>query len=164
VPLEISGNVFARNRLAALENLSSLSLNAVDNYWGTTDSTEIAALIKGEVEWAPFLDQEPGAGAVLEVSSGKPARFALYPGFPNPFNGAVTIRFDLPEAAAVGLVIYDMLGQKVRRLQEGVLEPGYYRQSWDGRDAQGRSVASGVYLFRLKAGEFVQVGRLVLLR
>jgi M6 family metalloprotease-like protein len=164
VPLEISGNVFARNRLAALENLSSLSLNAVDNYWGTTDSTEIAALIKGEVEWAPFLNQEPGATAVVEVSSGKPARFALHPGFPNPFNAAVTIRFDLPEAAAVGLVIYDMLGQKVRRLQEGVLEPGYYRQSWDGRDAQGRSVASGVYLFRLKAGEFVQVGRLVLLR
>ena len=164
VPGAISGNTFERSRLAAIENLSVLPLNAADNYWGTADSTEIAEMIKGEVEWTPFLRQEPGATAVEQMGSDKPAVFALHPSFPNPFNAEVTIRFDLPEIASVELAIYDVLGRPVRRLAEGQLAPGYYRQSWDSRDGAGRSVASGVYLFQLKAGDFVQVGRLLLLR
>ena len=94
-----------------------------------------------------------------------PRHYALFANFPNPFNPATSIEYALPEAAQVELVVYDLLGQKVRTLvaaqQQGA---GYYRLRWDGRDSMGRAVASGVYLYRLVTPEFVQTRKMTLIK
>lgn len=80
-----------------------------------------------------------------------PKSFALVGVFPNPFNPSTEVRFDLPETAEVGIVIYNVLGQPVREVLEGVLEAGRHVVVWDGRDQRGEPLASGVYLCRLEA-------------
>ena len=86
---------------------------------------------------------------------------------PNPFNPSTTIRFTLPEQpeSVVSLILYDVTGQVVRRLlQKQALEPGSHTLTWDGRDDQWRAVASGLYLYRLTAGDQVLVRKMTLLR
>jgi len=84
--------------------------------------------------------------------------------YPNPFNPETTIRFALPNNSHVKLVIYNVLGQKVKTLFDGRKTPGTHTVKWDGKDSSGRNVASGVYLCRMEAGDFVQVKKLILLR
>jgi len=168
VPIAIRRNVFLNNR-TAIENLSALTLQAQENYWGTADSAAIAAAIEGAVAWTPFLLEKPDTTVMEEEeedtsSGGMPAQFALHPAYPNPFNGLVTIAFDIPRPARTELVVYDVLGHPVRRILEAVLEPGFYRQAWNGRDVRGRELASGVYFYRLRAGKFAKTGRVTLLR
>ena len=171
VPLAVRRNLFVDNR-TAVDNLSIQTLQAQENYWGTADSTAIAGLIAGAVEWVPFLDREPDSTVVEEGEneetgageSALPTRFVLHPAYPNPFNGEVNVAFDIARPVAAKLVVYNALGQPVRRLVEAALEPGFYRLTWDGRDDNGQAVASGVFFFRLRAGEFVAVGRVLLVR
>jgi hypothetical protein len=93
-----------------------------------------------------------------------PATYALHANTPNPFNPETVIAFDLPQDSSVRLEIYDALGQKVRTLVSGALATGAHRFAWDGRDARGSQVSSGVYFYRLQAGEYVQTRRMLLLK
>jgi DNA-binding NtrC family response regulator len=81
--------------------------------------------------------------------------------YPNPFNPSTTIRYALPEASKVSLVVYNLLGQQVRTLVSGSQSAGYHSVVWDGRDAAGRMAATGVYIYRLQAGGFVQVRKML---
>lgn len=87
-----------------------------------------------------------------------PPAFALYPSYPNPFNPASTIQYDLPEAALVQLVILNMLGQEVARLVDGWQPSGRYQVNW-----RSGGHPSGVYFCRLRAGEFVAMRKMNLL-
>ncbi len=91
-------------------------------------------------------------------------RMALGRNFPNPFNGFTTIEFTLHRAAEAELVIYNVLGQQVRRLIRRRFEPGIHRIPWDGLDEKGHSAASGVYLCRLTAGTFAQTRKILLVK
>jgi hypothetical protein len=93
-----------------------------------------------------------------------PQVFALHANYPNPFNPATTIRYQLPQAAPVRLEIFDVLGQKVRTLVAEAQPAGYHRATWDSRNEAGDPVAAGVYLYRLQAGDFRQVRKLLLLK
>ncbi len=93
-----------------------------------------------------------------------PSRFALYPNSPNPFNPVTKIVFDLPEREEVSLRVYDVRGRQVRVLEEGTLSAGRYDLAWDGRDDRGRSVGSGVYFYRLVAGENESTRKMTLIR
>ncbi|MFA6112153.1 MAG: SMP-30/gluconolactonase/LRE family protein, partial [Candidatus Latescibacterota bacterium] len=93
-----------------------------------------------------------------------PTAFALWPNYPNPFNPATLIRFSLASRGAAELAIYDLLGQQVRLLLAGPLEAGPHQVRWDGRDQQGRSAASGVYLLDLQAAGQRQTRKMLLLR
>jgi len=94
-----------------------------------------------------------------------PAAFAFAPPQPNPFNPKATLRFALPRAAAVDLVIFDVNGRQVRRLLAGEQRPaGHHALDWNGRDESGRALPSGVYFARFAAGGFTAERRLVLLR
>ena len=77
--------------------------------------------------------------------------FALAQNFPNPFNGATTIRYTIASPAAVTLTIFDLLGRGVKVLARSARTPGAYSEAWDGRSADGRPVASGVYYYTLEA-------------
>jgi enediyne biosynthesis protein E4 len=99
-----------------------------------------------------------------EWTEGLPRGFALEQNFPNPFNSGTMIRFALPISGVVELSVYNLAGQKVTTLVEGMRVAGLYEIAWDGRDDRGRSLASGVYLYRLQAGERVSSRTLVLLK
>ncbi|MFA6108568.1 MAG: FlgD immunoglobulin-like domain containing protein [Candidatus Latescibacterota bacterium] len=93
-----------------------------------------------------------------------PTTFALHANYPNPFNPATTIAYQLPQAAPVRLEVFDVLGQRVRILVSGMQPAGYHRVTWDSRDGAGQAVGAGVYLYRLQAGDFVEVRKLLLLK
>ena len=96
--------------------------------------------------------------------SATPATYALHANVPNPFNPETVIAFDLAQDSPVQLVVYDVLGQQVRSLVAGFLPAGAQRVLWDGRNQRGAQVGSGVYFYRLEAGEFVQTRRMMLLK
>ncbi len=90
-----------------------------------------------------------------------PTEFALEANYPNPFNPSTTISFALPQASEVTLAIYNVRGQLVRTLVSGALQAGRHQAIWDGRDAGGSQVASGLYIYRMRAGEFVTVRKML---
>lgn len=104
--------------------------------------------------------------AIAEQAVGVPEAFRLHGNWPNPFNASTIIAFDVSGTVPVHLVVYDVLGRRVRTLHSGeTLTAGHYRTAWNGRDDAGRSVASGVYLYRLIArADFTAVGRMALVR
>ena len=102
--------------------------------------------------------------AVAEAEGVVPTAFALAQNFPNPFNPSTTIAFQLGLPSQVELSIYSVGGQRVRTLFSGALPAGPHRQQWDGRDERGERVASGAYLYRLSAGDFVATRQLMLLK
>jgi hypothetical protein len=83
---------------------------------------------------------------------------------PNPFNPVTSITFALPEASSVKLVIFNLQGQRVRTLISGHMHAGTHSVVWNGMDAQGRAVASGLYLYRLTDGASTLVRRMTLVR
>ncbi|MBA7565496.1 hypothetical protein ES708_07180 [subsurface metagenome] len=93
-----------------------------------------------------------------------PEDFALHQNHPNPFNPSTTLRFDLPEASDVTLLVYDLLGREVIRLVEGRLEPGYQQIIWNGRDRLGRDVPSGIYIVRMVTPKYVKSVKMVMLK
>jgi hypothetical protein len=88
----------------------------------------------------------------------------LQPNFPNPFNPRTRLAFDIEQAGPVSLMIYDASGRKVAVLADGTFEAGHYVRNWDGRDASGKAMPSGVYLARLKAGNRVETQKMALLK
>ncbi len=110
---------------------------------------------------ASFLDSGKDA-----ESATMPRGFSLSRNFPNPFNPSTTISYSVPEGEAplVSLKIYDLSGRVVRTLVNGMREAGTYSVIWDSTDSFGRSVSSGVYFYRLKAGSFMQTRKMVLLK
>jgi len=109
---------------------------------------------------------QPVTAVLEEHSSTLPESFTLHQNYPNPFNSSTVIRFALPTANDVELSIFNLAGQQVATLVEGARETGTYTVHWDGRDDSGRALASGVYLYRLRAGDGKQVEtrKLLLLR
>lgn len=93
-----------------------------------------------------------------------PKEYALRGNYPNPFNAKTIISFALPQDSKVTLDIYNILGQKVKTLVDGVMPAGYQKVEWDGTDANGLGVSSGVYLYKLKADNFTRVNRMTLLK
>ncbi|MCX6833851.1 MAG: T9SS type A sorting domain-containing protein [candidate division Zixibacteria bacterium] len=93
-----------------------------------------------------------------------PLEFALHANYPNPFNPTTTIRYDLPEQADVRIAVYNVVGQVVRTLVNRPVSAGQYETVWDGRDDSGRQVSSGVYLYRMTAGDFTQSRKMLLLK
>jgi hypothetical protein len=88
-----------------------------------------------------------------------PTKFALYTNYPNPFNPNTTIQYDIPKASQVTLVIYNVLGQKVRELIKSYQEAGRYSVNFDAGN-----LPSGLYIYRLQAGYFTSIKKMILLK
>jgi hypothetical protein len=94
-----------------------------------------------------------------------PETYHLSQNYPNPFNPSTTIKYQIPEAAHVTIRIYNLLGKEVTRLVNQTHVAGYYDVQWDGKDDSGHEVASGIYIYRIEAGEFSSaVRKLAILR
>lgn len=99
-----------------------------------------------------------------DAGSTIPTSFALQQNYPNPFNPNTQISYDLPNDVNVVLKIYNMVGQEVRTLVNEQKTAGAYTATWDGRSNAGSKVASGVYLYVLRAGQFVQTKKMTLVK
>jgi hypothetical protein len=99
-----------------------------------------------------------------EIASRLPARLDLRPNYPNPFNAQTVIEYALPEAAAVRLIIYNIAGQMVRTLVDESQPAGYKRVLWNGADAYGREVSTGIYFFQLQIGGQKLVRKMIVQR
>ena len=107
--------------------------------------------------------------AVVDGDTALPTSFELGPNYPNPFNPSTIIQFAVPAMPGgshplVTIAIYDLLGQGVRTVVSAEFGPGVYRTAWDGRDDHGRGLASGAYLYRMRAGDHTQARKLLLIR
>jgi photosystem II stability/assembly factor-like uncharacterized protein len=89
--------------------------------------------------------------------------FTLEQNYPNPFNPSTTIRYSLRAAADVRIRVIDLVGRELRTLVDAIQSPGRYEVTWDGRDAAGRRVASGTYLYLLDAADSPEMKRMVLI-
>jgi FlgD Ig-like domain len=107
-----------------------------------------------------------GAGSVTSVQDKPiPNRFALHANVPNPFNPITTIAYDVPVGGAeVNIFIYDVSGRLVRELVNEHRAAGSWSVQWNGEDDRGVRVASGVYFYRMRAGDFVETKKMVLLK
>ena len=97
--------------------------------------------------------------SVREVTSELPSSFSLAQNYPNPFNPMTVIEYTLPVRSEVNLIIYSILGEKVTRLADEVQPAGYHKVTWNAVN-----MASGIYFYRLQAGDFVQTRKMVLLK
>jgi hypothetical protein len=126
---------------------------------------DAGAPVAGDLAYRVALVQDGITVAVLETQvGGVPYRFALAPNVPNPFNPTTTIRFTLARSGWTRLAIYDTRGRHVRDLAAGVLAAGPHAFIWDGNDAAGRPVASGVYFDRLTSDGRTATRRMLLVR
>ncbi|MCB7128881.1 MAG: T9SS type A sorting domain-containing protein [Candidatus Brocadiales bacterium] len=163
--LTISSTTDTRFPIAYTEIAEALrvaSVLSVGGYWqiyatdGSADTT-----------WAadgPYQLTIDASTLDVLVQALLPTEFALHPAYPNPFNPSTNIRFDLPEAAEVTLLVYDLLGREVVRLADGRLETGYHRVVWNGRDARGREVPTGMYIVLMATPEYRKSIKLVMLK
>ncbi len=130
-----------------------------EQYAHAYDST---ASLYAVVEYAILISSKPSSVAEEETSI--PGYFELLPNFPNPFNHQTVIRYTLSQPAEVSLVIYNILGQKVRTLVKEEKQNGTKSVAWNGKNDRGKEVSSGIYFYRLKAGEYSQTKRMVMLK
>jgi len=102
--------------------------------------------------------------SVDEIPGEIPRSFALQQNYPNPFNPSTSIRYTRKNAERVRLVVYNMLGQKVRTLADQEMTAGSYVAMWDGRDDRGNQLASGAYYYRLESKSFTTTRSMLLLK
>ncbi len=93
-----------------------------------------------------------------------PERFELSQNFPNPFNASTEIKYSLPSKSDMTLSIYNILGQRINLLIDEEKPAGNYSINWDGNDLNGRPTASGIYLYQIKAGDFIETKKMLLLK
>ena len=127
------------------------------------DRIEQAIVEKLRKEGQPLMSSV--ATVLLEERTATlPQSFALFQNYPNPFNSSTMIRFAVPQSVEVELALYNLAGQKMATRAHGPREAGTYSLRWDSRDNAGWELASGVYLYRLLAGDRVETRKLLLLR
>lgn len=107
---------------------------------------------------------DQGCNGVSDVPAVLPAVTTLAPNRPNPFNPSTVISFTLAAPQRVRLVVYDLKGRQIATLVDEVLAPGWHEVTWRGQDAGGARVASGVYFYRMEAGNFRQTKSMALIK
>jgi len=150
--LEIEGQeTYFVNGVLALQKIAAVSMEAV-----TTEQSNAYTLMSGRTSTEEVTTDH--------TAESDPKSFALSQNFPNPFNPESEISYDLPNDSWVKLSIYNISGQKVKTLVDGFEAAGHKTVIWDGKNEKGEQVASGVYFYRLEAGDFTATKKMVLLR
>jgi hypothetical protein len=140
---------------------------------GATAATDVwgygITQVSGAVDWTPTWPLPEAEFLTTSVddnghAGNTPEGFALVQNYPNPFNPTTSMIYKIAQPAEVKLSIYNLRGQMVRTLVDERKGAGIYTVQWDGRDQFGKSVASGVYLYKLEAAGFVQARKMLLVK
>ncbi|UCE24385.1 MAG: right-handed parallel beta-helix repeat-containing protein, partial [Candidatus Zixiibacteriota bacterium] len=145
------------------------TVSAQGNYFGdgvtifdpakidTSNSLQIEPLLCAEAQGPPSKRADQTAQVV-------PSKFEIMQNYPNPFNPSTDIQYALPEACHVRIDVYNILGRKVNTLVNQTQSPGYHQVQWSGEDYDGNRVSSGVYMYRIIAGENVATRKMLLVK
>jgi hypothetical protein len=101
---------------------------------------------------------------IKPISNNVPGQFILYQNYPNPFNPVTTIKFDIPKQSEVKIVVFDILGREVSTLVNEQLKPGTYEVVWSAPSGDASNFSSGVYYYQLRAGNYIDTKKLVLVK
>jgi len=149
-------------------NSFRLYLMTVTDYsYGTfaTMETPIGSNLGAEIQYMAFdFAVLPGSGEFDVVESTPPPQKMLSQNYPNPFNPSTTIKFNLPKTSNVKLDVYNIKGQHVRTLENGLLNQGVHSVVWNGTDDNNQNVASGVYFYRLTANGQSETKKMLLMK
>jgi hypothetical protein len=129
--------------------------------WSRPDGTEYFPRLVGGNTCFDFSDVKEIQGSADEV---RPSQFSLSQNYPNPFNPTTNFQFTLAKPAHVKIEIFNIVGQKVRTLVDKDMKPGVYTADWDGKDENGDLVSSSIYFYKMQAGEFSNMKKMVLLK
>jgi hypothetical protein len=114
--------------------------------------------------WPPCFWVGETGEQVSIIDETLPITYNLYNAYPNPFNPVTTLRYELPETGPVNITIYDMLGRQVKTLINQTQDAGYRSVIWDATNDYGKPVSTGIYLYQIQAGEYLQTKKMVLLK
>ena len=152
---------------AVAENGLVAKLQFTSNDEISMENTEIS-LMDLRVNELPVIKLASTATLSRSLSTderiGVPDEFALKQNYPNPFNPVTRILYDIPEASNVTITIYNLLGNQVKTLVSGYQEPGYKSILWNATNERGAPVSAGMYLYSIKAGDFHQTKKMLLLK
>ncbi len=155
--------------------VGSTNLNAWVNWWDSVVESEIQDKIYdffddgtlGIVEYQPYLLAPDTTAPIVGIKDdiiNNPVKFLLHQNYPNPFNPTTTISYNLTTLYHVELIVFNLLGQKIRSLVNAKQPTGTYYIQWNGRDDQDEKVSSGIYLYRLQVGKYYETKKMVLLQ
>jgi hypothetical protein len=179
VSFDYEGGNFGIDHLGPLEGAVPIFYNTSPNYYtgiafdsgdyktigtsfefgGLIDSNSDSSSTKTELLLSLLNFLTDTSSLILQQPSGLPLTYTLHQNFPNPFNPATTIRFDLPQAGEVELMIYDILGREVQTLVSGELVSGIHEFTWNAS-----SVSSGIYFYRLSSEQGIRTRKLVVIK
>ena len=126
-----------------------------DDGWDMVEASNGPRSITVDIGW--YLNADKDGANIPDV-------FALHQNYPNPFNPVTTIRYDVPEQAHVTMEIYNILGQKVAMVVDGIHQPGFHAVRWNGVNMYGNPLSSGMYFYHIQAGNFRSVKKLILVK
>jgi hypothetical protein len=159
------GTVVLPDRHIGLYFLDTLDCSYSTSYAAYTGGTD--GYPAGDLNWFPTKKAE-WAGTATDVKTTKgtkvPTTFSLSNAYPNPFNPTTNINFTIAKSENVKLIVYNILGQKVKTLVNGSMKVGSYSATWDGKDEFGSHVASGIYFYRLESQSFNAVKKMILMK
>ena len=144
-----------------LEYMEEVGVTQLDVSWDVfaEDGFDYSSSSNGP--WSLTID---GGWALSVDNNTIPEVFALYNNYPNPFNPTTNIRYDIPEASDVRIDIYDLVGKKVKTLVSKQHQPGRYKIQWNATNEFGSAVATGMYIYKIQAKDFVSVKKLLLMK
>lgn len=143
-------------KLALYNTATDLGTEGEDNIYGR-------GLIDLQAAYLALKDSSI-TGAGLRPAFKVPAEFKLYDNYPNPFNPATNLQYDIPQNGRVSLEIFTLCGKKITTLVDEKKQAGKYRVEWNGLDRQGRTAASGIYLVRLQYGNYTAAKKVILIK
>jgi hypothetical protein len=175
----INGNSVWQMREISTQN-SFNGHNSLRVHFGFGDATKIEELVfqwpsgvvdvMTDVDVNQFITVTESASLAKDPGyknsgiSALPNEFALYQNYPNPFNPTTTIRYALPADSRIVLTVYNSAGQQVKTLVNALQSAGEKTIQWDGTNNRGEKVSSGIYLYKLEAGNFVQTRKMILMK
>ncbi|MEW6508769.1 MAG: FlgD immunoglobulin-like domain containing protein [Bacteroidota bacterium] len=160
--LNSQGNVMWGPQLANLDSDGDGFSNGVElqNPTGNWSGGPVGDPSKVTNPGDPFSKPNPTSIAKEII----PGQYKVLNNYPNPFNPSTTIVFEIPKSEHVSLQIFNINGELIKTLSQENLEAGRYEKNWNGKDEYGNQVVSGVYIYRLKAGNFEKSNRMILLK
>ena len=144
-----------KNRPDLIQNIWNYYFVKYDRSYGAHNTKYAVRILYKALGWTPL---------AVEATPGMPTEFGLNQNYPNPFNPTTSISFAMPKDGHVLLQVYDVTGALVKTLVDQTMRAGNMQATWDGTNLSGNKVASGVYLYRMAAGDFVAAKKMVLMK
>ena len=157
----ISQSNFFLSHEEVLEYMTEVGVTELDIMWDVYAYDGFEDVESSNGPWSLTID---GGWALSVDNNTLPEVFALHNNYPNPFNPITNIRYDIPEASDVRIDIYDLVGKKVKTLVSKQHQPGRYKIQWNATNEFGSAVATGMYIYKIQAKDFVSVKKLLLMK